>query len=204
MKDAAGFQDRVVAAVKSIEECSSIEVVVSLSPRSITPAVPILASALVTCISILIIYPIFFANAEPLTVTADIFIISALSALMTATLPPLQRLFLPARRLHEAAVTAAGAAFVRQGIHCTLRRSGMLVYLSVFERQVLLVPDIGVRAMIPADEMKALEKAAAIYTTADPDAQMTIFFELLQRAAARYMPKTADDINELPDKLERL
>ncbi len=201
MKHNSGLQSRVVAAVKSIENDSSIEVVVTLSPRTIRPTVPILASSLAVFIIILIIYPIFFAEASPFTVTADSFLVSAVAALLTGTLPPLQRLFFPGRFMRDAALAAARAEFVRQGIHNTMHRTGLLVYVSVFERQMVLVPDIGVKAMIPAEEMDRLEQSAAMYTSSDPDAQLTVFLELLRQTAGRYMPKQGDDINELPDDL---
>ena len=201
MKRDPGLQGRVVAAVKSIESDSSIEVVVSLSPRTIHSTVPVLASALAACIIVLIIYPILFADAEPLTITTDIFFVSAVAALLTWSFPQLQRLFFSERCMRNAALAAARAEFVRQGIHCTTRRTGLLVYLSVFERQVVLVPDIGVKAMIPAEDMDRLEQAAAIYKTSDPDSRLTDFFELLRQTAGRYMPRHDDDINDLPDEL---
>ena len=201
MRRDSELQGRVVEAVKSIENDSSIEVVVVLSPRTIRSTVPILASGLAVCSSILIIYPLFFADAEPLTVTADIFFVAAAVSFLMASFPPLQRLFFSGRRMHDAALAAARAEFVRQGIHNTIHRTGLLVYMSVFEHQVVLVPDIGVKAMIPADEMDKLEQEAAIYQATDPDAQLTVFFELLRQTAGRYMPKQEDDINELPDEL---
>jgi len=201
MKRDSALKDKVVAAVKSIENESSMEVVVTLSPRTIRSTVPALVSALAACAVILGIYPVLFANAEPFTVTADTFFVSAIAALLTMSFPPLQRLFISGQRRSDAALTAARAEFVRQGIHCTIRRTGLLVYLSTFERQVVLVPDIGVTAMIPAEEMNRLEQAAAIYRFPDPDTQLTVFFELLRQIAGRYMPKQGDDTNELPDEL---
>ncbi len=201
MKHDSGLQSIVVAAVKSIENDSAIEVVVSLSPRAIRPTVPILASALSACLLILIIYPLFFAGAEPLTVTADTLFVSAMVALLAASAPPLQRHFFSQRRMHDAALAAAQAEFVRLGIHSTIRRTGLLVYLSVFEHQVVLVPDIGVKAMIPAEEMDRLVHAAAIYSSSNPDTQLMAFFDLLRQTAGRYIPKQEDDINELSDEL---
>jgi len=202
MKRDSALKDKVVAAIKSIENESSIEVVVTLSSRTIRSTVPALVSALVACAIILGIYPIFFADAEPFTVTADTFFVSAVVALLSMSFPPLQRLFFSKRRMRDAALVAANAEFVRQGIHCTIRRTGLLVYLSVFEHQVVLVPDISVKAMIPAEEMNRLEQAAAIYRFPDPDTQLTVFFELLRQTAGRYMPKQGDDTNELPDELK--
>jgi len=202
MKRDSALKDKVVAAVKSIENESSIEVVVTLSSRTIRSTVPALVSALAACAVILGIYPVLFANAEPFTVTADTFFVSAIAAFLTMSFPPLQRLFFSKRRMRDAALVAANAEFVRQGIHCTIHRTGLLVYLSTFERQVVLVPDIGVTAMIPAEEMNRLEQAAAIYRFPDPDAQLTVFFELLRQTAGRYMPKQGGDTNELPDELK--
>ena len=202
MKRDSGLQSRVVAAVKNIERDSSIEVVVSLSPRTIRPTIPILASALAVCVVSLTIYPVLFTEAEPVTITADSFFVSVVVALLAATLPPLQRVFFSKQHMHAAALAAARAEFVHKGIHNTLRRTGLLLYISVFEHQALLVADIGVKAMIPAEEMARLEEAAEIFKSSDPDAQLTAFFELLRQTAARYMPRHGDDINELPDNFQ--
>jgi putative membrane protein len=201
MKHDPGLQSRVVAAVKSIEGNSSMEVVVTLSPRAIRPTVPVLSSALAACLVILIVYPVLFADAEPLAISIDIFLVSAFVARITGSFPQLQRLFFSRRCMCNAALRAAQAEFVSQGIHNTTHRTGLLVYLSVFERQVVLVPDIGVRAVIPAEELERLEQAAAIYAAPDPDSRLMDFFELLRRTAGRYMPRQDDDVNELPDEL---
>jgi putative membrane protein len=205
MKRDTDMQTRVIAAVKDIENASSMEVVVTLSPRSTPATMPILASALAICITLLSVYPLLFAAATAVTVTMNILIITAIMTLLVGSLPPLQRLFFSGRYLQEKVLTAARAEFVRQGIHSTRQRTGLLLYLSAFERHAVLVVDLGVRSKIPAAAMEELEAAAtAIFSTKETASGITAFLEQLRLVAGRYLPKEADDVNELDDGLRCL
>lgn len=202
MKRDADMQNRVIAAVECIESVSSIEVVVTLSPRTVPATVPVLSSALATGILFLALYHVIYAAATAGTIVTNTIAFSAGVALLVGSFPQLQRLLIPAQRLRNAALAAARAEFVRQGVHCTRNRTGLLLYLSVFERQALLVADSGIRAMIPPGDLERLEQeAAAIFGKGDPGQQLTLFFASLQQVAGRYLPRGSVDINELDNGL---
>lgn len=202
MKHDADLQTMVITAVKDIESVSAIELVVTLSPRAFPASVPTLATTLAAGTISLIVYCLFFTTATAATVAANTLFFAAVVALLTGSLPPLQRLLVPAKRLQSAALAAAQAEFVRQGIHCTVNRTGLLLYLSAFERQALLLADSGVLKTIPAREMEQLERAAAaIFAGRDTASRLTVFFELLRQIAGRYLPRDGDDRNELADGL---
>ena len=91
---------------------------------------------------------------------------------------------------------AAREAFVDQGVSRTRRRTGILVYVSTFERRVEIVADIRVDTKLVDAEVRALAEAVAH----GPD--LDAFVEALRRfgpALARALPRGADQVNELPD-----
>ena len=93
----------------------------------------------------------------------------------------------------------ARAAFYDLGIAKTHRRSGLLVFVGMYENSVLFVPDAGVdkKALLElAPARTALEKAVA-------ERDLAGFLKSLELIAApleKAMPRKAGDENELPDE----
>ncbi|MBJ6760109.1 hypothetical protein JGU66_04995 [Myxococcaceae bacterium JPH2] len=127
----------------------------------------------------------------------------ALGAVGCASVPALRRK-LVSRTLQETSVrTAANAAFVELGVSRTSRRTGILVFVSHFERRVEVVADIGVDAQALGPEWRSVLDAlsSAVATSAAPEP----FFEALRRfehPLSRVLPRLEDDVNELPDMPE--
>lgn len=202
MKRDTELQHRIIAAVRGVEAVSAAEVVVTLTPRTVPATVPVLVTAVVCGVILLVLHPLLFADASSLAVATDTLAVSSLAALLVGSLPPLQRLFFSRERLQHSALAAARAEFVRQGVHTTRRRTGMLLFLSVFERRSLLLVDIGIAALLPPPVLDELERlAASILESSGSDAALDAFFEKLCRDAGTYLPREADDSNELADGL---
>ena len=116
---------------------------------------------------------------------------------------PMRRL-LTAQRDREARVrTTARAAFVDMGISRTMGRTGILVFVSVLERRVEVVADIGVPVQAVGaawnDALHGLQHAV------EGNGDSKAFFAALRTlgpALASVLPRAADDVNELPDAME--
>jgi len=138
-------------------------------------------------------------HPKPIPVVAipvDVALAFAAGALLCASLSPVKRLLLPRRRVEAQVRACARAAFVEQGVSRTRGRTGVLVYVSTFERRVEVVADIGVDAKILEGPSQAL--SAAVARGADFDS----FVEGLRAlgpALAGCLPRADDDVNELPD-----
>jgi putative membrane protein len=64
-------------------------------------------------------------------------------------LPALKRIFISERELEAESSEAAEAQFFQQGVHRTREETGVLIYVSVFERKVRVLADRGINAKIP-------------------------------------------------------
>ena len=94
---------------------------------------------------------------------------------------------------------AASAAFTDLGVHRTRDRTGVLVFVSAFERRAVARPDIGVPVRELGESWNAwCEKLDASFRTGRRDEFVAALAELGGLLEAK-LPKKPDDQNELPD-----
>ena len=114
--------------------------------------------------------------------------------------PALKRLFVSRERaLHETTL-AAQAAFFRHGLTETRERNAVLVYVSIFERLVLLQPDTGLAGKL---DQTALDAATAALTEGIRQgrqaAALAACIDTLAGLLAPHFPPRDEDANEVPD-----
>jgi putative membrane protein len=117
--------------------------------------------------------------------------------------PALRRALTSPKLQADSVRTAAQAAFTALGVSRTSRRTGILVFVSLFERRVEVVTDYGVDTLLLGAEWHdALARmSASIAASQDPGP----FFQAMlgiQAPLSRVLPRMEDDVNELPDMPE--
>jgi len=114
----------------------------------------------------------------------------------------LLRLLVRQGPLGKAVAAAARAAFFDLGISRTSGRNGLLVFVSTFEGCALVLPDVGidVGALGPkwADGCAALSMAVKRRDLAGFQRALESLGPILGAA----MPRSTDDVNELPDEVQ--
>lgn len=124
----------------------------------------------------------------------------AIGVILSIAATGLRRALVSRKLLDSNVRTAARARFVEQGIADTCKRTGILVYVSLFERRVEVVADTGVPVHRLGkrwtDATGALDRAARAGVGPFLDA-LRAFAPLLAEA----VPRSADDVNELPDDM---
>lgn len=128
---------------------------------------------------------------------------AALGYLAVLGFDPLRRLLVPAEILGLRVARRARAAFLEHEVFATRDRTGILVFVSMFERRVEVLVDSGIAALVHEAEWKALaaEVAAGIRAGragAALAAGVRRAGELLEQHG---VPRRPDDTNELPDEL---
>jgi putative membrane protein len=120
---------------------------------------------------------------------------------ITSHAPPLCRFLLSDARAEREARARACSAFLDRGMSRKKGRTGILVFVSTFERVVVWLPDIGIDTEALGEDFRAQEKAAErAVARHDFDA----FVEALRALGpplGRALPHHADDLNELPDEV---
>lgn len=201
----AFFTDQAKAKVKDAivkaESSTSAEVVVTVKPQSASYRE--LDYVIGAFFGLATLCGLMFHPAEldenwfPVAVIAAF----ALGAMVSATFSSLKRALVPKARFDAEVGKAAREAFVRMGIHATSGRTGMLIYVSAFERRAELVLDLGLNPNKLGEawtEARARVEATAAHGDLEGFARAVAE---IGAALAPVLPRAADDVNELPDEV---
>jgi putative membrane protein len=196
----ADSRKRVARAIEAVEKQTAAEIVVAVRKRASTyRAVDVAvgaALAFVTLVAIVYLPREF----ETILIPLDVAVMFALGFALTANVATLKRLIVSRRSMEEHVRTVARAAFYEMGISRTRGRTGVLVLVSMFERKVEIVADVGVTpdAMGAAwrEVVAALEGAGR---AADFDRFLS-GIEAMAKPLASALPAQPDDIDELPNE----
>jgi putative membrane protein len=199
----AESKSRVTEAVREVEAQTSAELVVAVrhssdAYRDINYLVGF-AAALAALGALLFSDVPYRIEWMP----ADVVIVFLLGVFVARHAPPLRR-FLLGRRRAKSTVEAAGrVVFFDRGITHTHKRTGILVFVSTFERKVSVLVDVGVDAASLGEPwtraILALEDAVA------SNLDFELFVAALRSlgpALGGVLPRHEDDANELPDEVD--
>jgi len=123
--------------------------------------------------------------------------------LLTELFKPFKRLFISKKRLGRNTEIYGRAIFQKGGISFTNERIGVLFYLSLFEKQVFILPDRGALTSVPDEEWQEMNKRFQTVFFQHNIAEA--FIDELRNCKAvfsKYILPIENDINELPDDLE--
>lgn len=195
-------RERVAKAVARIERGTSAELVVRVRSHSghyrhtdYLVGVGFGSAALVVFL--------FHPTPFPVGPFPAVFALSfVLGVLLSASVPPLRRALTSGDLIAHHVRMAARAAFVDDGIGRTRDRTGILVYVSLFERRVEIVHDSGVDAA--ARTRAFIEARRSLEGVLLESWEVEAFEAALLRLGpplAEALPRAADDVNELADEV---
>ncbi len=187
------FVHAVDQAVGALEHHTDAEVVVVVAARSSRWLVRRLTLASGLAFAVLAFAVYGPTEVPALWLPVDLALVYALAAWLPGRLPGLLSPLLGAGERARVAERAAHAAFFEEEVHSTRRRTGVLVYVSLLERQVLVIPDSGVSEHVPPG---ALERAWRL-----GDQQGFVDdLEALGHVLGKHLPSTDDNPDELPNR----
>lgn len=198
--EAAFFTDaarkQVTEAVVDVESHTAAEVVVVVRRTSGTWREVDLAVGTAAGFAVLLLV-LFHPKPIPLiAMPVDVALGFAAGAVLSANLSLLKRALLPRRRVRAQVLAMARAAFVEHGVSRTTGRTGILVYVSTFERLVQVVADVGVDPKPVQAELDALRACLSHGVRLDC---FLAALRTLGTPLGTCLPRSPDDVNELPD-----
>ena len=144
------------AAVASVEATTGAQVVVACLPKSDDyPELPWLAFAFAAALTSLAVVandlfnPYWVTSSSHLFAVLIVMVVGAGSALSAVFMPSFARAFLRRTRAEAEVRQQAQALFLEHELFATQERCGVLLLVSEFEHQVVVLPDKGVRAQVP-------------------------------------------------------
>jgi len=122
------------------------------------------------------------------------------SKLLLRSLPYLKKPFLGADRKEKAVRTRASVAFYEHGLNKTRQNTGVLFFLSLFERKIHILADHGIYSKIGQETLDRYAKNVA--EGIKKDLACNALCQAIQdtgQLLSTHFPTFAGDTNELPD-----
>lgn len=190
------------ASVESAEAQTCAEIVVAV--RKSSARYGVLAYHFGLGFSALVVAYLLLVPEEysAFAIALDGIVAFALGAVFAANLDTLKRVLSRASTLDENVNRGARAAFFDLGISRTSRRHGLLVYASMFERRCVVLTDIGIEPARLGSSWGASQQSLsdAVKRRDLPEFQRAIAG--LGAVLCDLHPRSADDVNELPDEVQ--
>ena len=192
-------KSRTAEAIRAVEAQTAVEVVVAVRRRASHHVGVSLAFGLALAVVVFAVMWFSPTVYDVRTMPLDAALAFVLGAALAASVPSLRRLLTPRGFRSRSVEAAARAAFCALGIEKTRGRTGLLVFVALFEEEAVLVPDSGIPAALVTGPLAALREAlSAAVARSDLDAFLTALARL-GPACSAVLPRQADDENELCD-----
>jgi putative membrane protein len=206
MKNLAGTflseaeREQVEACVRRVEMNTAAEIVPLIAPSASGYPRAALAAA-VACGLLLAVAVGWFLGGLAVWEFAALFGVGLFAGeLLNHSLPVLRKPFLSRREMAFEVDEAAHLAFLSHEIFATRDRTGILVFVSVYERRVRILADSGIAAQVGQEtwDQVAVDLVAGIRAGKRADA-LCAAVERCGALVAAAFPRKADDTDELPN-----
>lgn len=192
------------AAVKAVEARTCAEIVVAVEPWSASWAAVDCAVGAALAYAVLL-YTLFAPQEFGLGWIA-LMVPAAFGVgfVLSQVVPGLRMRLAGRARVRRAVERAARARFVELRVTETRSRTGVLVFVSLAERTCVVVPDAGVKALVPADAWARaagrVEQAVVAHGVGEAGLSATSeAVKALAEVLEGPLPRAEDDTNELED-----
>lgn len=199
------FFDKVTTAVEEAEEKTSAELVVAIHPRSGNYRDVDLA-----CGAVLAFAGLAFIVYNPWTVHSPVWfpfevaLLFVIGYLGCSVCPWLRRRCTSLERRSEQVRRTAQSIFVEENVSHTRERTGVLIYLSRLERQVVVLADLGVTDAVPAEQWgECVQELQAIPLSEDVPGAMLQGIASLGTRLSAHLPPGEDNPDEIPNRPRR-
>ncbi|MBN2042068.1 MAG: TPM domain-containing protein [Spirochaetes bacterium] len=200
---AAGFltetdKDRIKEAVKNAEKTTSGEIVPMIVSHSYSYPLANMRAGLIFGLISGIAYTLIFKD-ENIWLFLAVFIITLIVIHKIADfIPLLKRLFITPKEIEEEVQEAALISFYESELYRTRDETGVLIFISVFEKKVWLLADKGINSRIKTDEWQNIVDDIIKGIKSGKQAEAIVkAVERVGNKLSKHFPVKKDDTNEL-------
>lgn len=188
-------------SIESIESNSSAEVMVSVHETSADYTDVDLIWGIFFGLSVLA-YKIWSPHSfDPDWVLFNVVLCGAFGFVLSRWLGPLRRLWLTTARIERNVRQAALAQFLELGVNGTREQTGLLLYVSRFERRLSLVPDVGLKKQLsPTFWDEVNQSLGRPSSDGELLANISAILDRVKKPLQKHFPRQEDDIDELPNR----
>jgi putative membrane protein len=200
LTDAA--KQALTGAVQDVESRCSAELVVAVRARSGPYLHADLIAGIVAALAVLAGLLFSPWPFDLVWFVIDPLLAGALGAFLASRLPAVRRAltFQPVRR--RQVETAARATFVEKGVHGTTGRTGVLLYVSLLEREAAVIHDLGVETLATTDGWQlAVEEIEEAVRQGEDGVALATHVRVLGDVLAPALVRSAEDVDELSNEV---
>jgi putative membrane protein len=198
--------EQIESCVRQAERTTRGEIVVMVAPASHHYPVADLRGAATFAIPAAVVLArtvgsLVWAGPHDLWIFLGIFFpLFFLCRLVVMRLPRLKRLFVSEKEMEHEVREAATIQFFLKGLFRTREKTGVLIYLSVFEGNVWVIGDRGVDAAVPSGFWQGVVDEVVVgVKNGRPAAAICAAVGRIRGVLAEKFPAAASDTNELPN-----
>jgi putative membrane protein len=189
-------------SVRAVESCCSAELVIAVRARTGSYLHSGLIFGILTGLAALAVLLYSPRDFAPVWFLADPLLIGVLAGLAGSRSARLGRAFTPWRLRRERVETAARSAFVERRVHSTTRRTGILLYVSVLEREAAFVVDLGVEALAATEPwMRAVAEIERAVRDKEDGLAIAARLRGLGALLSPVLIRGENDVDELPNEV---
>ena len=200
-------RERIEACVRQVEGTTSGEIVPMVVPSSHPYPLASLSGALGAGLLLAVLATAYVSlrRAWGGLTLVELWVFPAVFGLFTPLfyelmrlVPALRRLFIRGQEMAEEVEEAALSAFYRRGLSHTRDHTGILIFISVFERRVQVLADSGINAKVPPEAWQ--EVADLIVAGIRRGRQGEAICQAVKRCGellGEHFPRRRDDRDEL-------
>lgn len=189
-------------AVREVEAATSAELVVAVRARSGSYLHADLIAGIAAGLAALAF--LLFSRWEfgLLWFLVDPVVAGLLGGLIASRSAGLRRLLTRPAVRRRLAATAARSLFVENRVHGTAGRTGFLLYVSVLEREAVVVTDVGLGALAATEPwQRAVGAIAAGVRQGEDGVRIAQRVRILADVCGPALPRAHDDVDELADEV---
>ncbi len=201
--------ERIKAAVREAESKISGEIVPVFVEKSSHYTIANYRAALIGAASVFFLIVIFDRYIPTLAVydPVIIFVLVMLGGLIAAAkahfINPVKRLMLSQSYMDQATRKRAENAFLEEEVFNTRQRTGIMIFISFFEHEVIVMADKGISKVVDQKEWDAIVKTIIDHVKKGKitDGMVAAILRCGQILLEKEFLVTPDDVNELKDDL---
>ncbi len=197
------FKNELWQAVAAIESKSQVEAVTVIKPESDPYREAALWAGLTLAWLVNTVYTFLPAEFYYIYIYLETVACFFAAYFLIRFVPALKRRLIPKARMKRQVEVMARAIFQKGGLHHTSAKSAVLIYVSLLEQSVFVLPDRGLENALSPETWQELRAGfQGIFAGSDPAAALLTQLQRCQPVLQAAMPPLPNDINELPDRIE--
>jgi putative membrane protein len=203
---------RIKNAVKEAEDKISGEIVPVIVERSGNYALASYKGSIIfglCAFALMIVLDRYMIDAsdtlyyDPVFIFFVVVVSGVVGAILTSAWVPLKRMLIGQKSMDECTRQKAETAFLEEEVFNTRHRTGIMIFISFFEREVIVIADRGISKVVDQKEWDKL--VSELIGSIRQEKVVEGIEQSLRRCGQILLEKgfhkTADDVNELRDDL---